>query len=95
MKLFLSTIALSTLFLTPEVKAHKIGYHHHHYGTRYSRCYKKIYRETHIRGTWNSPGYIKIDKKKKEIPCYGHKHIHIRGHKHNHKHNKLRVFIDL
>ncbi len=92
MKLFLSAIALSTLFLAPEVKAHRVGYQHHHYGTKYSRCYKKVYRETHVRGTWDSPGHVKIYRKKKEVPCVGHRHIHIRKHKH---HNRFRVFIDL
>lgn len=98
MKLFLYAITLSTLFLTPEAKAHKIGHHHHHYGTKHARCYTKIYKEKHIHGTWDSPGYIKITKKKEEVPCFGHKRIHVRGHKHHHKHDhntKLKVFIDL
>lgn len=94
MKLFLSAIALSTLFLASEAKAHKIFKHHRHYGTRYSRCYKRIYKETYIKGTWDSPGYVKITKKKKEVPCDGHKHIH-RYDDYVKPTTKFKVLIDL
>ena len=62
MKLALAALLLLTS--TPAMAGHQqSGW------SREEKCYKRVYREEYVPGTFKNPGYVRTYKKRVRVPC--------------------------
>ena len=69
MKLLPPLIAFATLIPTmPAFAGYRSG--HHYGGTYQEMCYKNVYREQYVPGTYGRPGYVRRWNDRQTVPCY-------------------------
>ena len=62
---------LATAMLTPTAVQARHAHRGHYYGgTHQEMCYKDVYREQYVPGTYGRPGYVRRWNDRKRVPCY-------------------------
>lgn len=64
-------LILAAAVLTPTAAQARHGHHGHYYGGTYQEmCYKNVYREQYVPGSYGRPGYVRRWNDRKRVPCY-------------------------
>ena len=93
MKLALATLLMfSALPVSAESigdRSNRLAYRSQSGYARQEKCFKRVYREEYVPGTYRNPGYVRTYKKRVAVPCKPkiyhrhHKHHHVEPHRHN------------
>ena len=86
MKLALATLLMfSALPVSAESigdRSNRLAYRSQSGYARQEKCFKRVYREEYVPGTYRNPGYVRTYKKRVAVPC--EPKIYHRHHKHHH-----------
>ena len=91
MKLALATLLMfSALPVGAESigdRSNRLAYRSQSGYARQEKCFKRVYREEYVPGTFRNPGYVRTYKKRVAVPCEPAAKIY---HKHHHHHHGTR-----
>ena len=101
MKLALATLLMfSALPVSAESigdRSNRLAYRSQSGYARQEKCFKRVYREEYVPGTYRNPGYVRTYKKRVAVPCEPkiyHRHHHGRTYHPPQREDRMRHHDD-
>tara|TARA_Y100000768_G_C23913857_1_gene651363 strand:- start:778 stop:1227 length:450 start_codon:yes stop_codon:yes gene_type:complete len=73
-------MALAAAMMVPTAAQARHRHHSHYAGVREEICYKNVYREQYVPGSYGRPGYVRRWTQRQSVPCWSAGSY--RGHHH-------------
>ena len=69
-------LALAALLLFSSATPALAGRDYQPGWSKQEKCFKRVYREEYVPGTFKNPGYVKTYKKRVRVPCESQREVH-------------------